>query len=153
MLIRRYQAQDNEAIKALHYAGLAQFGATEDPYLDSDLDDIEGVYINNNGEFLVGIHEDELIAMGALRKVSATRGEIRRLRVRTDYQRQGYGQSILLKLLDVAAELGYTELILDTVANNTLAQQLFKKFSFVETHRGKVGIYDLVFYGKKLKQA
>jgi len=153
MLIRRYQAQDNEAVKALHYAGLAQFGAAADPYHDNDLDDIEGIYINNNGDFLVGIDEDKIMAIGAIRKVSATRGEIKRIRVHRKCQRRGYGQTILSRLLELAAELGYTELCLDATVDNTPAQRLFEKCGFIETHRGKVGTYDLVFYEKKLKQA
>ncbi len=59
LLIRRYQPEDNEAVKALHYAGLEQFdadaGVEANPFLDTDLDDIENVYIQNKGEFLVGI--------------------------------------------------------------------------------------------------
>jgi ribosomal protein S18 acetylase RimI-like enzyme len=150
--IRRYQPQDNEAVKALHYAGLQQFGATSDPYNDSDLDDIEDVYINNNGDFLVGTIDGQIVAMGALRKVSAKRAEIKRIRVRRDCQRRGYAQAILKKLIELAESLGYTELHLDTVASNNPAQRLFEKFGFVETHRGKLGRFDLLFYSKKLKK-
>ncbi len=150
--IRRYQPKDNEIVKELHYAGLAQFGAAADPYHDNDLDDIEGVYINNRGDFLVGIHEDEIVAMGAIKQASGTCGEIKRIRVRRDCQRQGYGQTILLKLIDLGRELGYTELCLDSTVNNTPAQRLFEKCGFAEKRRGKVGIYDLVFYEKKLNE-
>jgi ribosomal protein S18 acetylase RimI-like enzyme len=152
MEIRRYQAQDNKIVKELHYAGLAQFGATTDPYYDSDLDNIEDVYINNKGDFLVGMQGDEIVAIGAIRKVSARRGEIKRIRVRRDCQRQGYGQTILLKLMEIAAELGYIELRLDTVAKNTPARRLFEKHGFLEIHRGKVGPYELIFYDKRLNK-
>jgi ribosomal protein S18 acetylase RimI-like enzyme len=152
LFIRRYQAQDNEAVKELHYAGLAQFGATADPYYDSDLDNIEDIYINNNGDFLIGIQGNEIVAIGAIRKVSAKRGEIKRIRVWQNCQRQGHGQTILLKLMELAAEMGYTELCLDTLANNTPARCLFEKFGFTETHHGKIGPYDLIFYGKKLSK-
>ena len=152
MQIRRYKPEDNKAVKALHFAGLAQFGASEDPYHDSDLDDIEGVYLNNDGEFLVGTLNDEIIAIGALKKVTATRGEIKRIRVDRKVQRHGYGQAILKKLMETATECGYLELCLDTVIDNIPAQRLFEKYGFCETHRGRVGVYDLVFYGKKLNE-
>ncbi len=152
MQIRRYQAQDNEAVKALHYAGLAQFGATVDPYYDSDLDDIEGIYINNSGDFLVGTEDGEIVVMGALKKVSATRGEIKRIRVQRNCQRRGYARSILSRLIELAGELRYTELCLDATVDNTPARRLFEKCGFTETRRGKVGGYDLVFYGKKLNK-
>jgi ribosomal protein S18 acetylase RimI-like enzyme len=150
--IRRYQPQDNKAVKELHYAGLAQFGVAVDPYHDSDLDDIENIYINNHGDFLVGLEGGEIVAMGAIRKVSETCGEIKRIRVRQDCQRRGYGQTILLKLMEIAAALGYTELRLDTVAHNTPARRLFEMFGFTKTHRGKVGDYELIFYGKRLNK-
>jgi len=152
MLIRRYQAEDNKEVKDLHYAGLAQFGAEKDPYHDSDLDDIEGIYINNNGDFLVGTEGNEIVAMGAVKKNTATRGEIKRIRVRREYQKRGYGQTILSRLVELAVELGYTELCLDATDNNAAAQCLFGKCGFEETHRGKIGIYNLIFYRKKLNK-
>jgi len=152
MLIRRYRPQDNEAVKALHYAGLAQFGAVADPYYDSDLDDIEGIYINNNGDFLIGTDGNEIIAMGAIRKLSSTRAEIKRIRVHRNYQRCGYGRTILLRLIELASELGYTGLCLDATVDNTPARRLFEKCGFTESHRGKIGIYELAFYEKKLKK-
>ena len=162
--IRRYQAQDNEAVKEMHYAGIMQMiemdpdterrdvPSQDMPFIDSDLDNIEDVYINNHGDFLVGIQGDEIVVIGAIRKVSATCGEIKRIRVRRECQRQGYGQTILLKLIERARELGYQELILDTSLYNPPAQQLFQKCGFVETSRGKIGPYDLVIYKKKLNK-
>ena len=140
MLIRRYRPQDNEAVKALHYAGLAQFGGAADPYYDSDLDDIEGIYINNNGDFLIGTDKNKIIAMGAIRKVSSIRAEIKRIRVHRNYQRQGYGETILLRLIDLARKLGYSEVCLDATVDNTPARRLFEKCGFTQTHRGKVGV-------------
>jgi ribosomal protein S18 acetylase RimI-like enzyme len=54
--------------------------------------------------------------------------------------------------MEIAAELGYIELCLDTVANNTPARRLFEKHGFLETHRGKVGPYELIFYDKRLNK-
>lgn len=105
MLIRRYQTKDNGEVKALHYAGLRQFGAAEDPYHDSDLDDIEGIYLSNNGDFLVGTIDGEIVAMGVVKKVTAKRGEIKRIRIRQDHQRQGHGQTMLEKLIETVVAL------------------------------------------------
>ena len=59
-------------------------------------------------------------------------------------------QTILQKLIELAGELGYTELCLDATIDNTPARRLFEKCGFIETHRGKVGGYDLIFYMKRL---
>jgi ribosomal protein S18 acetylase RimI-like enzyme len=156
MLIRRYQAEDNREVKELHYAGVAQIDPDperpDNPLVDADLDDIENVYINNRGDFIIGTINNEIMAIGALQKVSESRGEIRRIRIRQDYQGQGYGSKILSELIERAKELGYTELCLDTLADNIPAQRLFEKGGFMEQNRGKIGSYDLVFYRKKLNE-
>ena len=159
LLIRRYQAEDNGAVKALHYAGIKQFDADArtdaglfgvESSIDADLDDIENVYIRNSGEFLVGIYEEKLVAMGALKKLSTTRAEIKRMRVYPDYQRHGFGQIILQRLMETASQLGYTELCLDTLLQNTPAQKLYEKHGFVRTGQKKIGRFDVVLYEKRL---
>ena len=152
--IRRYQPTDKEIVKALYYAGLEQFDADLriDGYLslDKDLDNIENVYINNGGDFLVGVLDGEFVAMGALRKLSNTKGEIKRMAVRRDQQRQGYGQAIFTRLLQIAVELGYQELCLDTTAQNLPAQRLYEKLGFVEVRRFQIGRLKVVFYNKRV---
>lgn len=148
--LRRYQPQDNITVKALHHTGLKQFGADADPFYDSDLDDIEDTYINNRGDFLVGLCNNEIVGIGAIRKLSETCGEIKRIRVRLDCQRKGFAQTILINLIDIAIKSGYTELRLDTTDDNIPARRLFEKFGFQENERRKVGTYNIVFYGKSL---
>jgi ribosomal protein S18 acetylase RimI-like enzyme len=154
--IRRYQPQDNKVVKELHYAGVSQIFPNADrqdnTFIDGDLDDIEGVYINNSGDFLVGLQGDEIVAIGAIKKVSATCGEIKRMRVRRDCQRKGYGEKILIKLIELAKQLGYTKLCLDTATSNIPAQRLYEKRGFVENHRRKIGPYEMILYEKKLNK-
>jgi ribosomal protein S18 acetylase RimI-like enzyme len=155
MLIRRYQPQDNETVKALHFAGLEQLGTDivleePSPY-DADLDNIESVYLDNGSEFIVGVLDNEIVAMGAYRRLSPIRAEIKRIRVRLDCQSHGYGESILKKLLLLAGKAGYSEICLDTTAENTPAQQLFTKHGFTETHRGKLDRFDIIYYEKKVE--
>lgn len=156
LAIRRYQAPDNEVVKELHYAGIAQMDPGADrpdnPFIDSDLDDIEEVYINNRGDFIVGTENNEIVAMGAIRQVSESCGEIKRIRVRRDCQRRGYGQTVLLRLMERAAELGYREICLDTLTSNIPAQRLFEKCGFREKTREKMGPYELFIYRKKLNE-
>jgi N-acetylglutamate synthase-like GNAT family acetyltransferase len=53
------------------------------------------VYLKNQGEFLVGVCEGRIVAMGALRRTTNERAEIKRMRVHPDFQRCGFGQMIL----------------------------------------------------------
>jgi ribosomal protein S18 acetylase RimI-like enzyme len=157
--LRRYQASDNEVVKELHLAGIAQMAEMDidvdppgNPYFDSDLDDIEGVYINNRGDFIVGTENGEIVAIGAIRPASENCGEIKRIRVRRDCQRRGYGQTILLRLMERAVELGYREVCLDTLTSNLPAQQLFEKCGFKHRTREKRGPFELFIYRKKLDE-
>ena len=96
--IRPYTPADSEAVIHLHNVALEAVGAHVGNGLwDSDLLNIEGVYLENNGAFLVGLLDGQIVAMGALRNISDEKGEIKRMRVLPQFQRQGFGQVILAR--------------------------------------------------------
>ena len=154
--IRRYRPEDNKVVRELNDAGVAQMDLPVDirtvPHIDSDFDDIEGVYLNGHGEFIVGLENGEIMAMGAFKKRTPECAEFKRLRIRPDCQRKGYGEAIMLKLAELAAEMGYTEGFLDTLNTNYRAQRLFKKLGWVKSGGGKMGPFELFFYTKKLNK-
>ena len=90
------------------------------------------------------------MAIGALRKLSGNRAEIKRMRVHPVYQRRGFGQQILILLLEKASESGYTELCLNTTGQMLPAQRLYEKFGFVRERSEKIGRQVVIFYEKKL---
>jgi len=161
--IRRYRPEDNAAVKELHFAGIAQMrelspvpGNPDPRNYSQDMDDIENIYLNN-GNFLVGLRGEEIVAIGAVKKLSATSAEIKRLRVRRDCQRKGFAKAIMVKLIESAKQLGYTELCLDTLVNNTPvnntpAQQLFESLGFTKMKQEMLGPFELIYYGKKLNE-
>jgi GNAT superfamily N-acetyltransferase len=113
---------------------------------DDDLDDIEGVYLGSGGEFLVGILEEEVVAMGAIKRVSPDAAEVKRMRVRPGLQGRGYGQAMLDALHRRAADLGYTSLHLDTTVQQRAARGLYLKNDYREVGRGSIGPFECVFY-------
>jgi GNAT superfamily N-acetyltransferase len=145
--IRRYRPSDKRAVRRLHDDALNEVGAHlgAGPW-DDDLDDIEGVYLDSGGEFLVGILEGEVVAMGAIRRVSPDAAEVKRMRVRPGLQGRGYGQTLLDALHRRAANLDYTTLHLDTTVQQRAARHLYTKNGYREAGRGKVGPFDCVFY-------
>jgi ribosomal protein S18 acetylase RimI-like enzyme len=160
--IRRYRPDDNKAVKELHHTGNEQMfqmmteaeqrELREAPPMPhgTDLDDIEGEYLNNRGDFLVGLEDSQIVAMGAIKKYTETSGELKRLRVRPDRQRQGYGEVMMKRLEERGKELGYKTLVLDTLASNTTAQSLFRKLGFAEVGREKRGPFSLSSWEKKI---
>lgn len=131
MNIRHYQQADHDAVWALHKLALQDTGADlgDGPW-DDDLAQIERVYLNQQGEFLVGVIDERVVAMGALRRISAERAEIKRMRVHPDFQRRGFGQIILTALETSAIALGYKELHLHTTTLQVAALQFYHKNGF-----------------------
>jgi GNAT superfamily N-acetyltransferase len=150
--LRQYQASDHDAVWALHKLALQQVGAyLGDGVRDDDLDHIEAVYLNNRGEFLVGIHEGRLLAMGALKRTTDERAEIKRMRVDLAFQGHGFGQMILTRLEARAVELGYTMLHLDTSPGQSAALALYRKNGYRQLEETLVvrGL-TLLFFEKRL---
>lgn len=46
-----------------------------------DMRSVRASYLDNEGEFLVGVVRGEVVAMGGVRRVSATVAEVKRMRV------------------------------------------------------------------------
>lgn len=152
--IRRYEPGDQGAVWKLHVLGLQQVGAyAGDGPWDDDVRHIESAYLNNHGEFLVGRWEGRIVAMGALRRTDERRAEIKRMRVQSDFQGRGFGQSILMALEARARELGYTTLHLDTSTIQVAAQKLYLKNGYQEIERRMHLGMLCIFYEKELPSA
>lgn len=153
MKIRQYQPVDQDAVWALHKAALHGTGADlEDGHWDTDLFQIEQVYLNNQGEFLVGEIENRIVAMGAIKKITSTRSEIKRMRVHPDFQRRGLGQMMLAQLEARAIGLGYCTLQLDTTTLQVAAQQLYRKNGFVQLEKTEtIKGLTVLFFEKDLR--
>jgi GNAT superfamily N-acetyltransferase len=102
---------------------------------DDDVYAIEEAYLKNGGEFLIGECDGLFVAMGALKRTSPQRAEIKRMRVSPEYQGRGYGQCILDELEARARALGYQILHLDTSLFQIPAQKLYEKNGFREVGR------------------
>ena len=149
--VRRYRASDYEAVWDLHNLALHQVGAhVSNGQWDNDLHDIETVYCDDGGEFLVGTENDLIIAMGALKRLSDTRAEITRMRVHPDHQCRGLGQVILTALEATTRRLGYKVLHLQTTTKQKAAQGLYKKNGYRITGKGKFDPFMVISYQKVL---
>ena len=151
LTIRRYEPGDRDAVWGLHKTALraAKADIGDGPW-DDDFHQIEDIYLNDGGEFVVGLLEGRVIAMGALRRSSQLRAEIKRMRVHPDCDRRGFGQAILTVLEQRARELGYNTLHLDTTTIQQAAQRLYAKNGYVEVARSQAHGFDLIFYEKKI---
>lgn len=150
--IRRYRWSDLDAVCGLHQIGLAQVGLApgDGVYYDHDLARINEIYLDGGGEFLVGLVDGRIVAMGGLRRVSDREAELCRMRVHPEYQRRGYGARILARLEERALELGYRRVRCDTTSNQVAAIALYRRYGWLETGRKRVGGLTVVFFQKDL---
>jgi ribosomal protein S18 acetylase RimI-like enzyme len=148
--IRRYEPTDHDAVWALHNGALDDVGAHagNGPW-DDDLHEIEAVYLRD-GDFLVGDVERCVVAMGAVRRSTPSRAEVKRMRVAPEFQGRGYGRAILLRLEERARALGCETLHLDTTAGQVVAQALYRSHGFREVGRGRHGDFELLLFEKHL---
>lgn len=158
LTIRRYRhPAEFDTILELHRTGLAQVGLRpgDGVYYESDLFRVEEIYLADGGEFLVGEQQDQVVAMGGLRRLadgSREIGEMARLRVRPSLQRRGYGYALVLALQERAGELGYTGLCADTTAYQTAALELYRSLRWRQTGRETVNGIVNIYLEKHLEQ-
>ena len=151
LTIRRYRAADHDQVWDLHNLALNDVGAhAGSGEWDDDLHRVEEAYLNAGGEFLVGILDGRIVAMGALKRTSPTRAKVTRMRVHPDCQRRGFGAAILRALESRAAELGCKTLHLETTFQQTAARGLYARFGYKETGRTVVAGFDVILFEKSL---
>jgi putative acetyltransferase len=77
---------------------------------------------------------DQLAACGAIKHLDATHGELKSMRADPAYRGKGAGRAVLIHLMDLARQRGYTRLSLETGSTEPFepARQLYKAHGFAE---------------------
>ncbi len=149
--VRRYQATDRDDVWRLHLLALEPTGAIpRSAGWADDLRRIDDEYLDGGGEFLVGMIERMVVAMGALRRASMTCAEIKRMRVHPDHQRRGLVQRILGELESRASEIGLSTLHLETTVQQHAARELYIKNGYTEDGRATAEGFEVVRYEKTI---
>ena len=148
-MIRSYEEKDKEKIYEFHKRILRE--TSENAFFasgswDEDFKNIEEVYINPGGCFVLIEENGSIKAMGALKIVSEKVAEIKRMRVETSLQRQGLGQKIFDYLLLHAKNSGIERIILDTSEVQEAAQKFYIKNGFTEYKRETWRNMTIIFY-------
>jgi putative acetyltransferase len=106
------------------------------------------------GAFLIGYLHGEPVACGALRRIDAGVGEIKRMFVIPEARGRGYSHCMLAALEESALELGMRRLVLETGPRQLAALALYRRAGFVSIARfGEYTHSELSFcMGKDLPQ-
>lgn len=155
--VRRYMSSDKKQVKELYALASvhSEIGYRSGPW-ESDFDDMEAHYLKE-GEFLVGLIDNKIIAMGGYRKISDNVGQIRRMRVHPHHRRKGYAQQIIQKLEETAKRNKITELQLKTSTQQKMAQRFYGKNGYVKMNKEKEyytegggNTFEAIWYRKEL---
>jgi ribosomal protein S18 acetylase RimI-like enzyme len=150
MILRNYEHKDRKKVNQFHEQVLKESGAFAPGPWNDDMKNIEEVYTNPGGLFILVEDSNVLIGMGALKFISDKEAEIKRMRVEKSQQRKGIGQYILNHLLSHAQSEGIQRIILDTTELQIPAQEFYIKNGFKEYGQSSWNGLALILYEKKL---
>lgn len=154
-LIRQYKSSDKEKVKELYRLASidSEIGYRSGPW-EKDFEDIERSYFNG-GEFLVGLMDNKIVAVGGYMKISDKIGHVRRMRTHPEHRRKGFAQQILKELEKKAKENKLDELRLRTSTQQKMAQSFYEKNGYKKMKTEKEfyteGPFEVIWYRKKLR--
>ncbi len=154
---RSFESTDAEAnLNSLFIAALRTVYPTiEGGQWTSDLEDIEGSYLKDGGDFVVGVDTNAVVAIGGLRKVDENTVEMKRVAVHPNAQKHGLGYELVQTLEERARSLGFTKIVLDTTLSQEAARRIYDKRGYALVDRKNVDHpsgekFDTFFYEKQL---
>jgi dihydrofolate reductase/GNAT superfamily N-acetyltransferase len=123
---------DGEAIRAVVFGVLREFGLTPDPAgTDADLFDIESSYLKPGGSFDVLVDPtDQVVGTVGLVPLGAGRCELRKFYLSGGLRGRGLGKRLLRHAIESARARGVTRIELETLSLLTAAARLYESFGF-----------------------
>jgi ribosomal protein S18 acetylase RimI-like enzyme len=99
---------------------------------EDELLQIATMYQKPDGALFLLKENNAYIGCVALRKKEANAAELKRMWIQPNQQGKGYGTQLLTYAIAHAEQLGYSSILLDTLAHMKPAIALYKKFGFNE---------------------
>ena len=99
---------------------------------DEELASLPGAYAPPSGALFLARVAGEPAGCAALRRIDASAGELKRLYVRPGQRGVGLGRRLTETAIEVAGELGYPRLRLDTTPEMAAAHELYRSLGFHE---------------------
>ena len=98
----------------------------------NELIDLESKYGLPDGRLLLALCNGEAAGCIALRKISETECEMKRLYVRPQFRKNGIAKMLVNRIIDDATEIGYKHILLDTLPFLETAIGMYKRMGFYE---------------------
>jgi len=100
--------------------------------IERELADIPSMYGPPHGLFLLAWHKNEVAGGVALRKLTPSICEMKRLYVYDHFKNRGVGRSLCTVLIQEARDMGYKKMRLDTLGYMKSAIGLYRSLGFKE---------------------
>jgi len=100
--------------------------------ISKELENIQIQYGKPEGVLLLVCDGDKFIGCSGVRKLDQVTAELKRMYVKNEYRGYQIGKSLLERSIELAKQLGYTKIRLDTLKNMSSAQKLYSSFGFYE---------------------
>jgi N-acetylglutamate synthase-like GNAT family acetyltransferase len=134
VVIREARADDVPAVRQLfeEYADSLGFDLSFQEF-ERELAELPGSYAPPGGRVLVACTEEgDAVACVAVHKLDDRTCEMKRLYVRPEFRGTGLGRRLAQRVIEVAREIGYERMRLDTVPSMAEAQRLYETLGFRE---------------------
>lgn len=137
-LVPAYEYKDDVKLLFSEYTDMLIAGdSTFKEYLeiqnyDEELEHLESKYGEPWGRLYLVYYDNELAGCIGLRKIDEKNCEMKRLYVRNKFRGRHIGDILVKRIIEEARNIGYSQMLLDTLPFLRSAIRLYKKYSFVE---------------------
>jgi putative acetyltransferase len=100
---------------------------------ENELLELPGAYAPPDGRLYAAFVGEQLAGSIALRRHDAHSCEMKRLYLRPEFLRQGFGKRMAQHIIEDARQIGYQRILLDTLPTMQAAQGIYQKLGFKET--------------------
>jgi GNAT superfamily N-acetyltransferase len=122
-----------EAVRELIRGVLCgEFQAVEDPTLSPDLQRIDEHYSPEGSRFLIVMIDGEVVATGAILRLSERDCELKWLFVRQDHRREGLASTLVGKLLPFAQGQHYRRVLLEIRPEMAPYRKVYRRYGFAD---------------------
>ena len=98
----------------------------------NEINTIDKQYNKPSGALLLAYKNGEAVGCAGLRKFDEEQAELKRMFVKTEYRQFKIGKKLLELIINMAKDLHYKSILLDTLPSMAAAQMLYKSFGFYE---------------------
>lgn len=133
LLIRQAVEEDVGVLRELFEKSKLE-GQTRDNDTGADLEYLMSGYFEcKESGFWVAQYEEWVVGMIGVQRINENSAEIRRLRVRDSYRRNGIGRKLMLHAIEFCKEKQFLKVVLDVRIERGPAIELFDTFGFLHS--------------------